>query len=263
MSPEGISGSPAEPRVVRARNPSPMTLDGTRTFVVGRRRPVVIDPGPDDAAHREAVIAALRGAKPVAILLTHAHDDHAGGAPALSRAVGAPIHMARGLQEEDGTSPPGAIRMADGERVQSDAGPLYAVATPGHAPDHLAWWWPGGRALFVGDLMMGEGDTTLVAPPEGDLSAYLRSLDRVEEIAPAVLYPAHGPPLADPAAAVERYRAHRRARIAQVREALERLPGADPDRLVEAVYGPGLHPALRHAAAGSVRAIMEYLERGA
>jgi hydroxyacylglutathione hydrolase len=107
---------------------------------------------------------------------------------------------------------------------------------------------------------MGSGDTTWVAPPEGDLAAYLRSLQRVEALKAGVLYPAHGPALPDPRAAIARYRAHRLERIGQVRAAVAAMPGAPPAELVSVVYGPGLHPALASAAEGSVRAILAYLE---
>ena len=240
------------PRVVRAGNASPMTLDGTRTFIVGEREPVVIDPGPDDPAHLAAVEEALGGRTPVAILLTHDHADHAAAAPALAARTGAPV---RGGKEHP---------LPDGEEVIGDGGTIRAVATPGHAPHHCCFLWTGGLApargaLFVGDLFVGEGDTTLDAWPEGDVADYLRSLDRVEELAPEILYPAHGPPIADPAAAVRRYRAHRLARVRQVAEATRAGPGGDPDSLVDRVYGAALPPALREAAEGSIRAIVEYL----
>jgi glyoxylase-like metal-dependent hydrolase (beta-lactamase superfamily II) len=157
----------------------------------------------------------------------------------------------------------GGRRLRDGERV----GAVEAVATPGHAPEHLSFLWTGpgappGGALFVGDLFMGEGDTTLVAPPEGDLGAYLASLRRVGALTPAVLYPAHGPPLEDVAGAVERFLRHRTERIRQVVRALERRPGASPAELLREVYGSGLDPALRDAAAGSLRAILDHLRAG-
>jgi glyoxylase-like metal-dependent hydrolase (beta-lactamase superfamily II) len=257
---------PSYLQVLRADNASPMTLDGTRTFVVGRDRPVVIDPGPDHPAHLDAVVAALGGARPAAILLTHAHPDHAAAAPILAMRTGAPVRMARGALHP--VPPPGeAVHwLADGEVVKTDAGPLRAVATPGHAPEHLVFVWtgapaPAGGAVFVGDLLMGEGDTTLVAPPEGDLAAYLASLDRVGRLRPDVLYPAHGPPLRDPEEAVARYRAHREARLEQVRQALRAHPGGDADALVDAVYGAELHPALRRAARGSIQAMLHLLRQ--
>lgn len=250
-------------RTLLAGNPSPMTLDGTRTFVVGRERPAVIDPGPDDAAHRAALEAALAGRRPAAILLTHAHPDHAEGAAALARRTGGEVLMARGALSP---LPEGVVDrwIGEGAEVETDAGTLRAVATPGHAPEHLAFHWegasaPAGGALFVGDLLMGSGDTTLVSPPEGDLRAYLRSLDRVEEVGAGVLYPAHGEPIERVREALERYRAHRRVRIEQVEAALRGRPGATSEELVDLVYGAELHPALRAAAKGSLEAILHYL----
>ena len=233
-----------------------MTLDGTRTFIVGERDPVVIDPGPHDDAHLAAIETALAGARPLAILLTHDHPDHAAGAPALAERTGAPIRGGKGHP------------LAEGEELSGDGGTIRAVGTPGHAPDHFSFWWSGALApargaLFVGDLFMGQGDTTLVAWPEGDLADYLRSLDRVEGLAPEILYPTHGPPIADPAEAVRRYRGHRVARIREVVEARRAAPGAAPGELVDRVYGATLHPALRQAAEGSIRAIVEYLASGA
>lgn len=252
-------------RVLRAANPSPMTLDGTRTFLVGRERPVVIDPGPADDHHLWAILHALEGVQPAAILLTHAHPDHAALARELARATGAPLLMARGALAPDVEPAAVARWIGEGEEIATDAGPVIALATPGHSPEHLAFLWrgtdaPAGGALFVGDLLMGEGDTTLVAPPEGDLAAYLRSLERLRELAPGILYPAHGPPLTDPPAALARYVAHRRERSAQVYRALQSLGAARPAELVDAVYGAELHPQLRAAAEGSIRAVLTLLE---
>jgi hydroxyacylglutathione hydrolase len=242
-----------------------MTLDGTRTFLVGRDRPVVIDPGPADPAHLAEIERALDGRAPVAILLTHAHPDHADGSGALARETGAPVLAARGAAGPGYA--PGLVTewIGDGAVVETDAGPVRAVATPGHAAEHLAFHLPAGPGaaggvVFVGDLLMGFGDTTWVAPPEGDLAAYLRSLQRVEALGAGVLYPAHGPALPEPRAAIARYRAHRMERIGQVRAAVAAMPGASPAELVSTVYGPDLHPALVPAAEGSVLAILAYLD---
>lgn len=247
---------------ILARNPSPMTLDGTRTFIVGRERPAVVDPGPDDPAHLDAVLAALAGRTPVAILLTHSHGDHSAAARPLATRTGAPLRMARGAL---GGGLEDAIDqwLAGGEQIATDAGVLHAVATPGHAPEHVCFLWTEGpaehdRALIAGDMFMGGGDTTLVAPPEGDLTEYLASLDRLRALRPSVIHPAHGPPIPDGMEAIGRYRAHRAERIAQVVRALRQGPAA-PGELVDRVYGPELHPGLRGAAQGSLRAILSHL----
>ncbi len=243
-----------------ASNPSPMTLDGTRTFVVGRARAAVIDPGPDDGVHLDAILRALDGRAPAVILLTHAHPDHAAGAGPLAARTGAPVRMMGGAH---GAGTEAAAGIADGEQIATDAGVLHAVHTPGHAPEHACFLWTGGpaeheHALFAGDMFMGGGDTTLVAPPEGDLTQYLASLDRLEALRPSAIHPAHGPPIADGEAAIRRYRAHRADRIAQVVRALRQGPAA-PGELVDRVYGDTLHPGLRLAAEGSLQAILAHL----
>jgi glyoxylase-like metal-dependent hydrolase (beta-lactamase superfamily II) len=250
------------PLVVVAPNASPMTLDGTRTYVVGRERPVVIDPGPDDDRHIGSILEALAGAVPVAILLTHAHADHAAAAPRLAKQTGVPIRCAPGLLLDG--SDQNLVYLRDAEILATDQGEIRAIATPGHTPDHLAFHWtgsgaPAGGGVFVGDLLMGSGDTTLVAPPEGELGAYLASLARVEALGPSVLFPTHGPPIDDPPAAIERYREHRRERIEQLRAAIAAFPGASVQRLVDEIYGDSLDPALRGAAAGSITAMLRYL----
>ena len=245
-----------------APNPSPMTLDGTRTFIVGRERAAVIDPGPDDPAHLDAIADALGGRAPAVILLTHAHADHSAAAGLLSARTGSPVRMARGALVPF----PELITewLEEDEQIATDAGVLHAVSTPGHAPEHLCFLWTGGpaehdRALFAGDMFMGGADTTLVAPPEGDLTAYLASLERLKALRPSIIHPAHGPPIPDAEAAIDRYRAHRAERIAQVVRALRHGGAARPAELVDRVYGDTLHPALRGAAEGSLFAILAHL----
>jgi len=245
-------------RSLLAPNASAMTLDGTRTYVVGRERPAVVDPGPNDPAHLRAILAALDGAAPAAILLTHSHSDHAALAPALAAETGAPVMIARG-SHLDGSGDLVSRWLEEGDEIETDAGVLRVVRTPGHAPEHVAFHHPESGALLVGDTFMGGLDTTLVSPPEGDLAAYLRSLDRIASLSPSVLHPAHGPDIADAAEAVARYRRHREERIAQVVRALRAAGPSRTGDLIGVVYGAELDPRLRAAAEGSLTAILGYL----
>jgi glyoxylase-like metal-dependent hydrolase (beta-lactamase superfamily II) len=233
-------------RALLAPNPSPMTLDGTRTWLVGRARVVVIDPGPDLPLHRTHILDEIGDGAVAAILLTHTHPDHAAGADALARATGAPVRS-----HAAGT-------LADGVRIATDGGEIVALVTPGHTPDHVAFHWPAEGAVFCGDLMMGGLDTALVAAPEGDLGAYLASLERIRALAPRVIHPAHGPSFDEPLAAIDAYVAHRSAREAQVMRAV--ADGArSADDVVGRVYGSALEPALRAAARAAVVAYLEHL----
>lgn len=255
-------------RVLRASNPSPMTLDGTRSYVIGRDVVVIVDPGPDESAHLDRLARTVEGATVRGILLTHAHSDHAAGAPRLAARLGAPVMMARGAVTPAPEPLPIGRWLSGSEEVETDVGPVHAVHTPGHVPEHLCYLWsgdaaPSGGALLVGDLLMGEGSTTLIAPPEGDVGAYFESLDRVEEIGAEVLYPAHGPPIEDPRAAVRRFREHRQERLRELRTLLQDTPNASPEALVSRLYGAELDPRLRAAAEGSVRAMLAYLHERA
>lgn len=262
-----MSGEPRGiPRVVRAANPSLMTLDGTRTFLVGTDRPLVIDPGPADETHMEGVEAALEGRSPLAIVLTHAHADHSGLAPRLAERTGAPVWMGRGALREPLRDGNVGRWLGNGDPIETDAGPLTVVATPGHAPEHLALLWTppdGPRTLFAGDLFLGQGDTTVVSHPEGSVRDYLRSLEVVEALGAELIYPAHGPESRDPEGMIRRYRRHRLQRVEEVRALLREHPGAPVEALVSRIYGAELDPTLLPAARGSVRAVMDYLEAGA
>jgi glyoxylase-like metal-dependent hydrolase (beta-lactamase superfamily II) len=241
-----------------------MTLDGTRTFLIGQDRPVVIDPGPQDETHLKAVERALAGASPRAILLTHGHSDHAGAAAALAERTGGPIWMGRGSMRLPFPTERVDRWLEGGEELACDSGRLKVHATPGHTREHLAFQWEtdqGEGILFAGDLFLGVGDTTLVSHPEGSVADYLRSLDMVAALKPALVYPAHGPVLRRPEAAIRRFREHRLRRIEEVRTEARRQPGATADEMVDRVYGAALDPRLRGAARGSIEAILEYLKK--
>jgi glyoxylase-like metal-dependent hydrolase (beta-lactamase superfamily II) len=213
-------------RIVRvlAPNPGIRELEGTNTYVVGDAPAIVIDPGPADDGHlREVERTAGRVGL---IALTHDHPDHAPGAEGLAAATGAPIRALR--------PPFGGERLRDGERVESNGAALEVIATPGHSPDHVAFWLPRERALFTGDTVLGRG-TSVIDPPEGDLVAYLRSLRRMRDLVPATIYPGHGPVVLRGADKLEEYLEHRAMRERQILQSLE--DGARSiDELVEVVY---------------------------
>ena len=233
---------------VLAPNASPLTLDGTRTYIVGGSRAVVIDPGSDDPGHLDAIAAALGGGSLVAVLVTHGHPDHLAGAPELADRLDAPVRRL------------GDRSLAHGDTVETDAGALTVIATPGHTRDHAAFHWPEQAAVFCGDLMMGGQDTALVAPPDGRLGPYLESLDRVRALEPDVIYPAHGPAFDDPEAALDRYVAHRQERLDQVMDALRAGHGQDTDALRNAVYGDDLDQELHSVANAALKAYLGYLQ---
>jgi glyoxylase-like metal-dependent hydrolase (beta-lactamase superfamily II) len=264
------SGLPGALRWVDAGDAGPFTLEGTRTHIVGRRFAAVVDPGPALDAHIDAVAAAVQrgGAESVVLLLTHGHADHSGAAAGLAERLGAQVLGAWGGGEvEEGAAasgpPPGlAFRaLAEGERVTTDAGDLIAVRTPGHAREHVAFHWPAEAAVFVGDLLLGAGETTWVGAYPGCVADYLASLDRIERLAPRLLLPAHGGPVRDPAPHIERYRAHRHARIAQVQRALSAHPSASLGELLVEIHGSALPSALAPAARASVSALIDHVRR--
>lgn len=224
-------------RVVRvlAPNPGVRELEGTNTYVVGEAPAIVIDPGPEDEGHvREVIRTAGRVG---AIALTHDHPDHAPGAIRLAEATGATVHAMR--------PPAGAHRLRDGEIVSSSGAGLRVVGTPGHTPDHAAFWSEEARALFTGDAVLGRG-TSVIDPPEGDLVAYLRSLKRMRELAPMTIYPGHGPVVLRGTAKLDEYLEHRAMRERQVLDALSDGPRS-VDELVATIYAD--HPADVHELA--------------
>lgn len=241
---------------VLAPNPSPMTLDGTNTYVLaapGVGAAAIVDPGPADPAHLEHVAAACRDRDtwPTAILVTHHHHDHAEAAAGWAEHFGARVHA----PTEAVAGPAGRV-LGDGGHVDLPGLSIEAVATPGHCADHVAFRL-GTGALLSGDHVLGRG-TSVVAHPDGDLAAYLHSLRRVLELGPDVLYPGHGPALAeDPTAVVRYYLDHRDFRRRQVLAVLADGP-ATPREVVEVVYA-GYDEAVLGAAEASTRATLDAL----
>jgi glyoxylase-like metal-dependent hydrolase (beta-lactamase superfamily II) len=241
-----------------APNPSPMTLDGTNTWVIaepGSSSAVVIDPGPDDEQHLRRVHAeaVADDRRIAAILLTHGHLDHSAGAARLAELSGAPIRAA------DPAGRLGAEGFGGGEVVAAAGCELRVVATPGHSADSVSLLLPADGALFTGDTVLGRG-TTVIAQ-DGNLGDYLRTLGQLRELAEAMdlrlLLPGHGPMLADPIATLDYYLAHRAERLEQVRSAL--AAGArTPAEIVAMIY-TDVDPAVWPAAEWSVRAQLDYL----
>ena len=258
--------SPLIRRIV-AHNPGPFTFFGTGTYVIGHGKVAVIDPGPDLPAHVEALLAGLAGEAVSHILITHTHLDHSPAAAALQAATGAPTygfgpHGRYGETGESGADLAFAPdhRLGDGDGVEGPGWRLEVVHTPGHASNHLCFALPQERALFSGDHVMG-WSTTVVAPPDGDMAAYMRSLEKLQRRGDEVFWPTHGGPIRDPQRHVAALTEHRLARRRAVLAALTARP-ATPAALVGQVY-PGLDPRLTGAAAQSLLAhLIELGEAG-
>ncbi|MDT9594735.1 MBL fold metallo-hydrolase [Nocardioides zeae] len=243
-----------------------MTLDGTNTWVLrepGARRSIVVDPGPPDTAHLDAVLAAADG-DVGAVLLTHHHLDHSESAKAFAERVGC------GVRALDPAYRLGSEGLADGDVVELDGLEVHVVATPGHTADSLSFVLPAERAVLTGDTVLGRG-TTVVAHPDGQLGAYLDSLDRLHALAEReearVVWPGHGPVIDDALGVLDTYIAHRRSRLEQVEAAVATLRAQGPvdaetlpRRVVEVVYAD-VDPVLWGAAELSVRAQLAYLAR--
>ncbi|MCQ4081170.1 MBL fold metallo-hydrolase [Streptomyces sp. RB6PN25] len=260
-APRPMVGGPATSRAVcvLAPNPSPMTLDGTNTWIVsepGSELAVVIDPGPLDETHlRNVVSTAEASGKRIALtLLTHGHPDHAEGAERFAELTKSTV---RALDP--------ALRLGDeglsaGDVVTTGGLELRVVATPGHTADSLSFHLPADSAVLTGDTVLGRG-TTVVAHPDGRLGDYLDSLRRLQALtakgAIDTILPGHGPVLADARGAVEYYLAHRAHRLAQVETAVE-LGYTTPPAVVAHVYAD-VDRALWPAAELSVRAQLDYL----
>jgi glyoxylase-like metal-dependent hydrolase (beta-lactamase superfamily II) len=261
-------------RRVLAPNASPYTYTGTQTWLVGAGSDVaVIDPGPvgsgmsigdpadiNGEGHVEAILRAVAGKRVAAIMCTHTHRDHSPAAAPLKAATGAPIiGCAPLVLRDDGPRSDSAFDpdyapdriLADGERISGDGWTLEAVTTPGHTSNHICYGLVESGALFTGDHVM-KWSTSVVSPPDGDMSDYLTSLQKLYERTDRIYYPAHGPAVENPRQLVRGMIGHRRQRERQILKLLEAGEGHIPD-MVAAMY-KGLDPRLTGAAGRSVLA---------
>lgn len=248
--------------VVRSNNPGPMTLDGTRSYLLGKTRIAIVDPGPDDSAGLAALEEAVAGREVAALLLTHAHADHAGNAVAAAERFGVPVSASPATLERLGLA---GRELTDGATLEIEPGrSVHVLHTPGHSADHVCFLSTPGRRLFTGDLVLGEGSSAILHP-DGRVADCLASLARLIALRPRTLLPGHGDPVGPPAAEAERklveYRRHRLDRERQVVEALEGGAETVPE-VRRAVYGT-LPTGLEWAADASVAAHLAALaERG-
>ena len=252
-----------EPLVTRvlAPNPSPYTYTGTQSYVVGARDLAVIDPGPADPAHVAALLGAVAGRPVRAIVITHHHRDHSPAARALAEATGAPVvgaaaqvrrgeHGAAGDAAFDPDYAPDRV-LAEGERVAGDGWTLEAIATPGHTSGHLAFALPESGALFSGDHVMG-WSTTVVSPPDGDMTDYMASLEKLLTRDDRIYYPGHGEAIEQPRRMVRGQLGHRKQREGQILRLLRN--GGQPVATMVGQMYIGLDPRLMPAAERSVLA---------
>jgi glyoxylase-like metal-dependent hydrolase (beta-lactamase superfamily II) len=256
-----------EPGIARvlAHNPSAFTYFGTQTYFLGEREIAVVDPGPDLPEHIDALEQAIAERPVAAIMCTHTHRDHSPAARPLSARTGAPIVGCAALALEtvgpradasfDGDYAPDRV-LAEGEAVEVGGERIIAVATPGHTSNHLCFAYRG--ALFSGDHVMG-WSTTVVVPPDGDMAAYMQSLDKLRQRDDRVYYPAHGAPVDNPRQYVRHLIGHRMQREKQILRLVGERPRPVPDIVANAY--PGLDPRLVTAAGGSVLAHLVDLER--
>jgi glyoxylase-like metal-dependent hydrolase (beta-lactamase superfamily II) len=261
--------SPLIRRVV-ANNPGPFTFKGTGTYIVGQGEVAVIDPGPDDPAHLAAILAAVAGERVTHIMITHHHSDHSPLAGPLKTETGALIHgcaVAHTHEEEAGAPRMEAghdlgfhpdVSLCGGGQVSGPGWTLEAIPTPGHTSNHLCYALKEENALFSGDHIMG-WSTTVITPPDGDMTDYLRSLAVIRERNFTTLWPTHGPPIREVAPFIDAYAEHRGERMDQILNALKAGPARIRD-LTPTLYAD-VDPRLWPAAARSMLAAMIHLTR--
>lgn len=256
-------------RRVTANNPGPFTFKGTGTYIVGKGEVAVIDPGPDDPDHLEAILAATAGEQITHIVITHHHSDHSPLAGPLKARTGATIYgcAAASPHAEDSKVKMEAdhdlsfspdVSLCGGGRVAGPGWTLSAIPTPGHTSNHLCFGLEEENACFSGDHIMG-WSTTVITPPDGDMTDYLASLNAIRERTFTTLWPTHGPPIRDVDAFIQAYLDHRQERIDQILNALAAGPATIKD-LVPRLYAD-VDPKLWPAAARSMEAAMIHLVR--
>jgi glyoxylase-like metal-dependent hydrolase (beta-lactamase superfamily II) len=268
LAPGEVEDTAPGVRRVLCGNPSAFTFRGTNTYLIGRGSGgmAVLDPGPEDAAHLAAILAATRGETVSHILVSHTHRDHSPGAAALAAATGAPTygfgpHLTppdQGGEGGDHGFRPDVV-LADGDAVEGEGWRLVALHTPGHCGNHLCFSLEGTGVLFSADHVMS-WSTSVVSPPDGDMAAYMRSLARLRERGDRLLLPGHGPAITEPEPFLAALAAHREEREALVAEALARAERpTTAAELVDPVYGP-LDARLVAAAGRSLLAHLIKLE---
>ena len=264
--------SPILRRLV-ANNPSPFTFKGTNTYLVGRRSIAVVDPGPADESHLAAILSAAGNSPITHIFSTHAHRDHVDGIAGLKAATGAKVCAFRRLSRDIipiEQTPSGTdfvdlelvpdVDLSDGDRMQGEDWALTAIHTPGHAPDHVCFAVDGTDAVLSGDHVMA-WNTSVIAPPEGRMSDYIRSLERLLERQDGVFYPGHGAQVADPQRTVKAYLLHRRWREQSIVKAM--TEGASTVRDIVPLVYPDIALRMVPAATLTVLAHVEWLaEKG-
>lgn len=250
-----------EPVLLRGHNPSPMTGDGNNTYLIaGDGGAVLIDAGAGQPQHLADLTAALTasGTRLSEVLVTHGHTDHAGGAAAIADAHPGARFRKHPWPEHDERFPVAWEWLRQGDVVQAGGTALRVLHTPGHTPDHLAFWHEPSGTIFTGDLVVAGSSVMIHSSQGGDLGAYMRSLHRLLALSPERLLPAHGPAIDNARETLTWYLEHRREREAQVIAAL-RAGHATVEAIAESIYH-GLDSELMSAARENVRAHLEKLK---
>jgi len=270
LAPDTVDEPMSGIRRVMANNPGPFTFKCTLSYIIGKGRVAIVDPGPDDPAHIAALLEAVRNETVTHIFVTHTHRDHSPAVPAIKAATGATVYAegthraARPLHIGEHNSLDSSadrdfrpdVALKDGEVVSSDGWTVEAVTTPGHTANHMAYAFKEQDVLFAGDHVMAWA-TSIVAPPDGAMSDYMASLAKLARRGERIYFPGHGPAIDDAGRFVNYFILHRKAREASI---LHRLASGDTDipSIVRAIY-IGLDPRLTGAAGLSVLAHLEDL----